>query len=407
MNRRKFLQQLGLAAGATIIPIGWNGWAARTLAQSSNPKRLIVIFLRGGVDGLNLVVPYQEPNYYEARPTLALAAPSQKDGVLDLDGQFGLHPNLKALMPLWKKGELAFIHACGSPSNSRSHFEAQDNMEAGIPEQRRAANDGWMNRLLGALPQGTPVQAVSVSSRIPLILSGALPATNISAGKAATRPLPLDQPHVNQAFDQLYQGHGKLSQAYEEGQAAREIIVAELEAEREQANRGAASPSQLARDARNLARLMKGDSKTQLAFLEVGKWDTHVAQAGQLKRLFNPLATGIMSLVKELGPIYQDTAIIVMSEFGRTVKENGNRGTDHGHGNVLWVLGGGVNGGKVQGQWPGLEQSQRYEGRDLAITTDFRDAISSVLQPHLQLNSSQLAQVFPQYSVNTSLNLMR
>lgn len=384
MNRRQFLQNLSLLTGASLIPIGIQGWAARSVAQTPTPKRLIVIFLRGGADGLNIVIPHQDPAYAEVRPTLAIPAPGEKDGALELDGQFGLHPGLQELFPLWQQKSLAFVHACGSPSDTRSHFEAQDNMETAVLNRSRST-DGWMNRLLASLPQGTPVQAVNVGSTVPLILKGKMPATNLPRGKAASQALPLDQPQVYEAFDQLYRGSDPLSQTYQKAMAARRIVLAELETEMIQANRGAASPSQLAQDARNLARLMRGDARTQLAFLDVGGWDTHVNQGGRLYQLLKPLASGLTTLVQELGPLYQETVIVVLSEFGRTVRENGNRGTDHGHGNVLWLLGGQIQGGKVYGTWPGLQESQLYENRDLAVMTDFRDAIAPILQQTFSL----------------------
>lgn len=400
MKRRKLLQYASLLTGASLIPIGVNGWAFRSQAQTKNPKRLIVIFLRGGVDGLNVVVPHQEADYYESRPTIALPKPGEKGGVLDLDGQFGLNPALKDVIPLWKQGSLAFIHACGLPNSSRSHFEAQDYMETGTPGVKDT-QDGWMNRLLAVLPQGEITQAVNLGDTPPRILAGERPVTHLATGKKGTSPLPLDNPRVNQAFGSLYAGNDPLSLAYQEGEKARQILLADLTSEMKDANKGAPLPDNFAADARRLAQLMKGDAHTQLGFMALGGWDSHVNENALLSRLLQPVGEGLAALVQELGPLYSDTAIVVMSEFGRTVKENGNNGTDHGHGNVIWVLGGGVRGGQVYGTWPGLARSELYEGRDLAITTDFREAITPLLTQHLQVTPDNLAQVFPEYTPQT------
>ena len=407
MKRRKFIEKTGIFAAATLIPIGLHGWVARGIAQSDRSKRLIVIFLRGAIDGLNVVVPYRESAYYEARPTIAIPTPSEAGGVFDLDGRFGLHPALADIMPLWKQRSLAFIHACGSPDPTRSHFDAQDYMESGTPGVK-STEDGWMNRLLAILPQGTPTQAVNLGETVPRILKGQMAVANLPTGRKANRKLPIDRPIINAAFDRLYSGKDPLSLAYQEGKKAREILMSELSQEMMQASRGAPSAVNFASDARRLARLMVGDARTQLGFMALGGWDTHVNQGGtqgRLARSLQPLGEGLATLVKELGAVYSDTVIVVMSEFGRTVRENGNRGTDHGHGNVMWVLGGRVKGGKVYGEWPGLAKSAWYEGRDLEVTTDFRDAMTSLLQQHLQISNSNLTKIFPGYLSKNRLNL--
>ncbi|MBR8826309.1 MAG: DUF1501 domain-containing protein [Gomphosphaeria aponina SAG 52.96 = DSM 107014] len=405
MKRRKLLQYAGLLTAASLIPIGMNGWAFRSVAQTNNPKRLIVIFLRGGVDGLNVVVPHQEADYYEARPSIALPKPGEKDGVLDLDGQFGLNPALKDIMPLWKQGSLAFVHACGSPDFTRSHFDAQDYMETGTPGVKKT-QDGWMNRLLAVLPQGEITQAINLGDTPPRILMGKMPVTQLATGKKGTVPLPLDQPQINEAFDRLYSGNDPVSLAYQEGDQARQILLADLTSEMKEANKGDPLPDNFASDARRLAKLMVGDARTQLGFIGLGGWDSHVNENALLTRLLLPLGEGLAALAQELGPLYSDTVIMVISEFGRTVGENGNNGTDHGHGNVMWVLGGGIRGTQVYGAWPGLAESQLYESRDLAITTDFRDAIAPVLTQHLQISPAQLSQVFPGYTFQTSPNFL-
>ncbi|NEO13692.1 MULTISPECIES: DUF1501 domain-containing protein [unclassified Moorena] len=409
MKRRKLLQQASLLTAGGIISMG--SWVARGLANTANTnhrKRLIVIFLRGGIDGLNVVVPYQEADYYQARPRIAIPRTGEKGGVLDLDGYFGLHPALADLMPLWKQKSLAFVHASGSPDSTRSHFDAQDYMESGTPGIK-STDDGWMNRLLGTIPKEIPTQAVNMGTTTPRILSGQMPVANLPMGRNYNHKLPVDRPQIDAAFDQLYRGNNAINLAYQEGSEARKILLAELKEEMMAANRGAPPSSKFVGDSRKLAKLMVGDAKTQLAFLALGGWDTHVNQGGsqgQLARKLKPIGQGLATLVKALEPIYANTVIVVMSEFGRTLAENGNKGTDHGHGNVMWVLGGGVRGGKVYGEWPGLAESQLYEKRDLAVTTDFREVLMPVLREHMEIGDSNLAQIFPGFTSNQSLGLL-
>ncbi|MGV0023787.1 DUF1501 domain-containing protein [Phormidesmis priestleyi] len=402
MHRRQFLQA-GLFSTASLVAIGAHGWAAR--ATTPNSKRLIVIFLRGAVDGLNVVIPYQEAAYYQARPTIAIAKPGQDQGAIDLNGQFGLHPALQALMPLWEQKNLAFVHACGSPDSTRSHFDAQDYMESGTPGIKKT-QDGWMNRLLAVMSGHTPIQAVSVGATTPRILSGKMTVATIASGRNANKPLPLDRPQVSTAFDQLYRNTDALSQAYQEGRTARQALLKDLDSEMKQANNGAPLPNGFAIDTRRLAQLMVRDDRIQLAFLALGGWDTHINQSGQLTRNLQFLRQGLTALQQGLGSVYADTTILVMSEFGRTVHENGNRGTDHGHGNVLWLMGGEIQGGKTYGQWPGLAADKLYQGRDLAVTTDFREVIAEVLTRSLKLDDRHLAQVFPNYTTTQRLRFM-
>lgn len=400
MHRRQFLRFLTDFGTGAIATLGSRGWVARSLATPPHSKRLVVLFLRGGIDGLSVVVPHGETDYYEARPAIALPQPNKDGGVLDLDGQFGLHPSLAPLLPLWNGGTLAFVHACGSSDPTRSHFDAQHYMEVGTPGNKKTP-DGWMNRLLGVLPGQTPVEAVSVGQSISPILSGSEPASNISLGRNAARKLPIDRDNVRTAFDRLYSDDDPLSVAYREGRTARDRLLKELEAEMEAANNGAPLPAGFAGDARQLASLIVRDPQIQLAFMDLGGWDTHVSQGstrGILANRLQRLGEGVATLVENLGETYADTTIIVMSEFGRTVKENGNGGTDHGHGNAMWVLGGSVRGGKVYGRWPGLSEDELYEGRDLAVTTDFRDVLAPTLKSQFNLTPAQLTQVFPDHN---------
>ncbi|WP_138497085.1 DUF1501 domain-containing protein [Nostoc sp. PA-18-2419] len=409
MKRRDFLIQSGIFSASAIAAISSNAWIARSATSNSNPKRLIVIFLRGAVDGLSVVVPYSETAYYQARPKIAIPQPGKEGGVLDLDGRFGLHPALASLMPFWQDKSLAFVHASGSVDPTRSHFDAQFCMESGSGSSSvRRTDDGWMNRLLGVLSRHTPIQAVSVGATTPWILSGRMPVANLASGSNSSARLPLDPPQVRTAFDKLYSGNDALSQTYREGKMARQALMNDLDAEMKMANNGAPLPYGFAKDARQLAQLMMKDPRIELGFMALGGWDTHVKQGnskGQLAQDLQKLGDGLAVLVKNLGAVYPNTVIMVMSEFGRTVEENGNGGTDHGHGNVMWILGG-VRGGKVYGEWPGLSTSQLYQKRDLAITTDFRDIISTVLERHLYINDAKLAQVLPSYTPTQKVTLI-
>jgi len=399
MNRRDFLKLAALAPAISLTPLSGTAWAAGTDHDVAARKRLIVVFLRGAVDGLNVVVPHGEPRYYDARPTIAVPRPGRENSALDLDGHFGLHPALAAVMPLWKQGSLAFIDACGSPDPTRSHFDAQDYMESGTPGVKTTA-DGWMNRLLAVLPGAhTPTEALSFGPTLPRILSGRLTVANLPLGRNAANVMPLDRPMIANAFDRLYSGTDALSRNYREGQMARKRLMADLQKDMTEADNGAPSPKGFPTDVDRLARLIAQDPTIELAFLALGGWDTHVSQGasqGQLANHLRPLGEGLAALAHGLGPAYQNTVILVISEFGRTLHENGNGGTDHGHGNVMWVLGGNIRGGKIYGEWPGLASSDLYQNRDLAVTTDFRSAIATILERHLRLSDHQLNTVFPE-----------
>lgn len=397
MNRRAFLKNSLVSTAGWMWTLGSHRWVFANPSKNGN-KRLIVIFLRGAVDGLNVVIPYAEMDYYDGRPTIAVAPPGSGTGALQLDGYFGLHPALGNLMPLWNEKKLAFVHACGSPDPTRSHFDAQDYMETGTPGVK-TTSDGWMNRLLATLPgPHSPTQAMSFSPTLPRILSGPMPTTNEILGPRADKPIPLDRPVVAEAFDSLYDGDDDISRAYREAQVARKQILSDLEKDMQQADNGAPGPKGLVDTTVRLGRLLREDGGIQLAFIGLGGWDTHINQGGvqgQLANHLQQLGAGLMALVQTLGASFDDTVILVMSEFGRTVHENGNAGTDHGHGNVMWLLGGGVRGGRIYGEWPGLNNEALFQGRDLAVTTDFRNVIARVLERHFRLGDSQLRTVFP------------
>ena len=399
IGRRDFLRAAAALSAAGVVLIGTHGWAASAAGHDSNQSRLVVVFMRGAVDGLNVVVPYGDSQYYEQRPNIAIPRPDGGDGsALDLDGHFGLHPALSSLMPLWRDRTLAFVHACGSPDPTRSHFDAQDFMESGTPGVRTTP-DGWMNRVLAALPGfHGPTEAVSLGATLPRILTGRMAVANILLGRAAARPMPLDNPRIENAFGQLYAGSDQLSEAFREGQAARKRLLAELEQDMTVADAGAPPPDGFPGDTARLARLIARDPTIRLAFLAVGGWDTHVNEGsfkGQLANRLKPFGDGLASFANQLGPAYADTVVLVVSEFGRTVHENGNGGTDHGHGNVMWVMGGAISGGRVYADWNGLASSDLYQERDLPVTTDFRAPISSILRSHMRVTPQQINLIFP------------
>jgi uncharacterized protein (DUF1501 family) len=408
MRRRQFLAH---AAAGLLLPLAAGSFCAR--AAEPDQPRLIVVFLRGAVDGLNVVVPYGDDSYYDARRSIAVRPPGREHGALDLDGHFGLHPALAPLLPLWQAGSLAFLHASGSPDPTRSHFDAQIYMENGTPG-KSVMPDGWMNRLLGLLPgERNPGRAIAFGPQIPRILAGPQPVANVANGDEVGRELPIDRPAVSEAFARLYGGADAMSRTYQESRQSRQQMAAAGGDDKEQmvADGGAPLPNGFPADAARLARMMRTDPTIRLGFFALGGWDTHINQGageGQLANRLRPLADGLVALAKGLGPAYADSLILVMSEFGRTVHENGNGGTDHGHGNVLWALGGGVAGGKVFGTWPGLRAERLYQQRDLAVTTDFRLALGPTLARHLRLPDGAAATLFPDLPAGAApLSLLR
>jgi uncharacterized protein (DUF1501 family) len=378
-----------------LLPLGRNAWA---LAADGGPRRLIVVLLRGAVDGLNVVIPYAEDAYYRERPSIAIAPPGKLDGALALDEHFGLHPTLVGLMPLWVDRGLAFVHAAGSPDPTRSHFDAQLYLENGTPGQS-TTRDGWMNRLVLALPgpRGA-TDAIGVGPTVPRILAGQAAVATLPLGPKGTRPLPTDKPDIGAAFDRVYSGNDALGKSYREGRAARAQLVAALTKERLIADNGAPPPTGFPGQAAQLAVLIRNHAGIRLAVVGLGGWDTHVNQGnykGQLGEHLRSLGEGLAVLARGSGEAWRDTVVVVLSEFGRTVRENGNGGTDHGHGNVIWVLGGAINGGRIYGDWPGLAPTQLYQRRDLAVTTDFRSVLTAILERHMRLGDRQLEAVLP------------
>jgi uncharacterized protein (DUF1501 family) len=377
--------------------------AAGAAEASRRGKVLVAIFQRGAVDGLSMVVPYGDPAYATRRPSIAIAPPRSGDAeaARDLDGHFALHPGLAPLGALWANRALAVVHACGSPDTTRSHFDAQDYMESGTPGVKTTP-DGWLARAAQTLPgDPSPLRAVALTAALPRILTGdagAVAMTSIAEFDVRPDPAMAD---VRQGFEALYaQGvqallRGTGRETFEAVHALRRAQAAQLPV----ANGAEYPRGRFGDSLRQIAQLVRADVGLEIAFTDLGGWDTHVAQGnerGQLANRLRELAQGVAAFAQDLGERMADVVVVTMSEFGRTVAENGNRGTDHGHGTAMLVLGGGVRGGRVYGRWPGLAAGGLFEGRDLAVTTDFRTLFSEVALRHLGVPSAST--LFPGWS---------
>ncbi len=391
-SRRRFLKSTGLGFLALGLPPSFLVRAAEA-EPASKGKVMVVVFQRGAMDGLNAVIPFKDRAYYALRPSIAIAEPaSGEDRVIDLDGFYGLHPALAPLKPIYDKGHLAIVHAAGSPDNTRSHFDAQDYMEIGTPGIKTTP-DGWLNRYLNEKKKSeSPFRGVALTVQLPRMLAGSAPALTLSS----IDEFHLRNDNIAGALQRLYAntsdtlfrfgGQNLFTAMAELKQVAARIPVS---AERYPPGRFGMSLAQI-------ARLIKADVGLEIAFTEIQGWDTHVNEGGakgQMANRLKDLAEGLATFYRDLGDRAENVVLITMSEFGRTARENGNRGTDHGHANVMFALGGPVRGGKVYGRWPGLAQELLYEGRDLDLTTDFRAVCGEVISRHL--GHKDLSKIFP------------
>jgi uncharacterized protein (DUF1501 family) len=401
-SRRIFLKNGAFALVSLGFAPSFLARAAFAAGPVRRAKQLIAIFQRGAVDGLSMIVPHGEADYYRSRPTIAIGRPTTgSDAALDLDGFFGLHPRFAPLKPLWDSRDLAIVHACGSPDSTRSHFDAQDYMETATPGVKSTA-DGWLNRYLQArhVEHASALRAVSLTQQLPRALHGRASAVamsqidrfGIQGGSLGTS----FEAQYAAAADRVLNGVGR--EAFD---AMRTLKTADPS--RYRPERGAEYPrTPFGQALRQIAQLTKADIGLEIAFAEVGGWDTHVNQGssqGQLAARLDDFARSIAALTTDLGDRMADTVVLTMSEFGRAVAENGNRGTDHGHGNAMMVIGGGARGGRVYGRWPGLAADRRFERRDLAITTDFRDVFGEIVVRHLGLDNPR--SIFPGYDMQT------
>jgi uncharacterized protein (DUF1501 family) len=410
MNRRAFMK----SGAMSLVTLGLTPSFLRRAAYGAELSRgaaarggrgrtLVCLFQRGAADALNVVVPHGDRGYYEARPSIAIARPGPTGGALDLDGFFGLHPSMAPLLPLWKQGLLAPVHAVGSPSTTRSHFDAQDYMESGTPDVKGTA-DGWLNRYLAtkgtceSCAHDSPFRAVAMTAQTPRILEGPAPTVAMSSldefsvrasGSQAER---LEALYRTGSADIVHAAGGEMFEAVK--------ILRSANPQRYLPANGAEYPrTPFGQRLRQIAQLIKADVGLEIAFADVGGWDTHVNQGaatGQLANRLDEFAQSVAALVADLGDRMADVTILTMSEFGRTVRQNGNGGTDHGHAGALFVIGGDVHGGKVHGHWPGLAPEQLHEGRDLALTTDFRSVFAEVATKHL--GARKVEALFPGFA---------
>ncbi len=405
ITRRIFLRNSAVAVvGTAAVPSFLTRAAFGSVEPGTRTKRLVVIFQRGAADGLNIVVPHGERAYYAMRPSINIP----RNDVLDLDGFFGLHPALASLQPIWNQRHLAIVHAAGSPDPTRSHFDAQDFMESGTPGLK-ATPDGWLNRALHSLPASedkSAFRAIALGPALPRILTGserAVAVNNINdfgVGGRNPNAAPIAntfEAMYDQSVDSVLHGTGQ-----ETFDAVKMLKAADPAKYKPAA--GADYPRGRFGDSlKQLAQLIKANLGVQVAFADIGGWDHHVNEGGTQGQIANVLREFSQSLSAfwiDLGDLAEDTVVVTMSEFGRTARENGNRGTDHGHANVMFVMGGPVKGGRVYGPWPGLEQPQLYEGRDLAVTTDFRRVLGEAVAKHL--GNSRLEQVFPGFESSSA-----
>jgi len=412
MNRRFFLKSGSIALASVGMSLSAPAFLERVVLGNAltggKRKTLIAIFQRGAVDGLNMVVPFGESNYYEFRPGISIPKPAagQAEAAIDLDGFFGLHPSLSSFKPLWDAKQLAIIHACGSPDNTRSHFDAQDYMESGTPGVK-STSDGWLNRYLQSKqdPDQSSFRAVSMTKQMPRVLQGRAPAISMANLSDFTIRAGQSSEKIQNSFEAMYatKSNDVLAATGRETFEAVNYLK-KVSPEQYKPENGAQYPrTQFGNSLLQIAQLIKAGVGLEVAFTDIDGWDTHVNQGnsrGQLGNLLQQFSSGIAALHQDLGQRMDDVVVLTMSEFGRTVRENGNRGTDHGHANAMFVLGNSVRGGKVYGSWPGLKSDQLYEGRDLALTTDFRDVFGEIATRHL--GNTNTKSLFPGYSLTPS-----
>jgi len=411
MDRRYFLKTSGIGLASfglmAAAPNFLHQFAsAATLTGGYGKKKVLVtIFQRGAVDGLNVLVPHGESEYYNLRPTIAVAKPGQTDGAIDLDGHFGLNPALKPFESFWKSGQLAALTSVGSPDNTRSHFDAQDYMESGTPGNK-GTRDGWLNRVLQANAEkdASPFRAVSMTQQLPRSLYGRAPSVAMSNLADFSIKAGIYTQDMQGGFEAAWQMNAKdgLGDTGKETFEAVNFLKQANPAQYKPENGAVYPASDLGRSLQQIAQLIKAGVGLEVAFTDTGndvRWDTHTNEGGGRGQLANFLRTfsqSIAAFATDLGKRMDDVVVLTMSEFGRTARENGGRGTDHGHANTMWLLGNSVKGGKVYGDFKGLKNDKLYEGRDLDVTTDFRDVFAEAASKHM--GSTDLTKIFPTYT---------
>jgi uncharacterized protein (DUF1501 family) len=409
LTRRAVLKAGACALAAVAAPPRFLARAA--CAADARRRILVAVFQRGAVDGLSMVVPYGDRDYAAARTSIAIRPPrgGDADAALDLDGFFALHPALEPLMPLWRARALAVVQACGSPDRTRSHFDAQDYMESGTPGVK-STSDGWLARAAGTRQApSSPFRAVALGPTLPRILRGDAGAISLAALDRFDVRASTEAAVARKGFESLYEQsvqdllHGTGRETFEAVRMLKSANAARLAP----ANNAQYPRSRLGESLRQIAQLIRADVGLEIAFTDADGWDTHVGQGaeqGQLANRLRDFGASLAAFTQDLGDRMGDVVVLTMSEFGRTVAENGNRGTDHGHATAMLLLGGGVRGGAVYGRWPGLARERLYEGRDLAVTTDFRALFAEVAGRHLGI--AKPAALFPGWTGAPSLGVM-
>jgi uncharacterized protein (DUF1501 family) len=399
ITRRYFLSSSSIVVAGIGIAPSWLLHATTATAQARNRRKILVsVFQRGAADGLNVVAPFFEKPYYDMRPTIAVSPPGKENGGIDLDGRFALHPSLQPLKALWDRGQLAIIHAAGSPDPTRSHFDAQDFMESGTPG--KITEDGWLNRALPPESAATPLRAIAIGAQLPRILRGNRQAVAINN----LQQFETRNKEVAGILEGMYATttDARLLASGKETFEAVKMIEAINRVPYNPAN-GAQYQGGFGNALQQIARLIKADAGVEAAFADIGGWDHHINEAPQLANLLREYGASLAAFARDMGDRMADIVLVTMSEFGRTAREDGNGGTDHGHGNVMMVLGGPVRGGRVYGRWPGLSREELYEERDLAVTTDFRQVLGELVSRHL---GRSMDQVFPTYKSGEMLGLI-
>jgi len=404
-SRRYFLKSSGLAMASFAAAPSFlvrTALAQATGSTSSTDRPiLITIFQRGAADGISVVAPYGDRNYASARPQIAVPTPRNgaADAAIDLDGFFGFHPSLSPLKSIYDEGHLAVVHAVGSPDNTRSHFDAQDYMEAGVPGNKGVA-DGWLNRYMQGSPKkdANTFRAIALDAKMPRSLMGPAPALAL----ARIQDFDVRGPNPRQGGGDLYSAFEAM---WQNSTFDAVKLLKNANPQRFQPENGARYPGgQFGQGLLQMAQLIKADIGLEVGFLDIGGWDTHTNQAGQLNQRLREYGEGLGAFYRDLGDKMRNVVVLTMTEFGRSIKQNGSGGTDHGHASALFVMGGPVKGRKVYGKWPGLATDQLYEGRDLALTTDFRDVFTEILKQHMR--AADTARVFPGWQPGQALGLL-